>query len=223
MKKRLSAFFLSVPPNLRPPLLCVLLWEALAYNGSRLLTAGMHHYDFTTAFDAATPFLPGTVSIYLGCYLFWLVNYVLACRQTEEQAWAFFTAEFLAKVVCLLCFVAFPTTNIRPDVGTANLWELLMGLVYRMDAPDNLFPSIHCLASWFSFIAVRENEAVPRWYRRSSLGFALLVCLSTLTTKQHVLLDVFGGVLLAEVSWQAVRKSRVYLLYRRCFEGRQAQ
>lgn len=82
-----------------------------------------------------------------------------------------------------------------------------MRLLYQVDAADNLFPSIHCLASWLSFIAVRKNEKIPKWYRAASFLMAASVCVSTLTTKQHVLIDVAAGVGLGEFSYWFVGKS----------------
>lgn len=117
------------------------------------------------------------------------------------------SADFLAKLVCLLCFLVYPTTNIRPDITGTSLWDELIRFLYRVDAADNLFPSIHCLTSYFCFIAVRNNKKIPRWYQVLSLFITISICLSTLTTKQHVLIDVAAGVLLAEISWLFVDKS----------------
>lgn len=82
-----------------------------------------------------------------------------------------------------------------------------MRFLYRVDAADNLFPSIHCLTSAFCFIAVRSNEKIPGWYRAASLFMTVSIYVSTLTTKQHALVDVIAGVLLAEASWLFVKVS----------------
>ena len=91
--------------------------------------------------------------------------------------------------------------------------------VYSVDAADNLFPSIHCLVSWFCYIGIRGREDLPVWYRRFSCVMALLVCASTLTTKQHVLVDVAGGILLAELCLRAGRYPSVSGTYRKILDG----
>ena len=93
-----------------------------------------------------------------------------------------------------------------------------MRLLYRMDAADNLLPSIHCLTSWFCFLAVRKNEKIPVWYKWVSLLIAVSICISTLTTKQHVLIDVFAGVALAELSYLFVEKSGFSRQYKNVME-----
>ena len=93
-----------------------------------------------------------------------------------------------------------------------------MAIVYRVDNPTNLFPSIHCLVSWFSYLGVRKQKGVPRWYRCFSLLFACSVFISTLTTKQHVLVDVVGGVAIASCAWWLTVSTGFQNLYGRIFD-----
>lgn len=196
-----------LPGYMRMPLALALAVNFVTYFGSRLLTKRRVHYDLSGAWDRRIPFVPWTVVIYLGCYFFWAGNYVMGCRQEEETAYRFISADLLAKLVCLGCFLALPTTNTRPVIEGHSVFEEAMRMLYRMDAADNLFPSIHCLTSWFCYIAVRSSGRVPGWYKTASLLTAVSICVSTLTTKQHVLIDVFAGVLLAEGSYFFVKKS----------------
>lgn len=196
-----------IPEIMRIPIILSLACNTVTYNGSRLLMANQEHYNFSTLLDEQIPFLPWTIIIYWGCYVFWIVNYVIGCRQDRERAIRFMSADFIAKLVCLLCFLLLPTTNIRPVIDGNSIWDELMRLLYRVDAADNLFPSIHCLTSAFCFIAVRGNEKVPKWYKAVSFLIAVSICVSTLTTRQHVLVDVIAGVALSELSWLFVEKS----------------
>lgn len=179
------------------------------YLAARGITWNWHHYDMTTLLDEKIPFLPWTVSVYFGCYLFWCVNYYLCARQKKEERDRFFCADFWSKGICFFLFLLLPTTNIRPEIWGASVWEKIMCLLYWVDAPDNLFPSIHCLVSWLCWIGVRKRKEIPVAYRWFSLIFAAAVCLSTLTTRQHVTADVFGGILLAEISYGISRKPQV--------------
>lgn len=206
-----------IPRNMLVPLLVTIAWNMAVYAGSRLLNGEWYHYNMELPLDRMIPFMPWTVSIYLICYLFWVVNYILAVRQSKEEACRFLSAELLAKTGCLICFLLLPTTNIRPEVGSGTIWQSIMSFVYTVDAADNLFPSIHCLVSWFCFIAVRKNEKIPKWYQLFSLVFALMVCLSTLTTRQHVFVDTVSGVLLAELCYWLTEQIGFSVAYRRLF------
>ena len=55
------------------------------------------------------PFMPQFIIIYFGCYLFWVVNYFMASMREEKVKYQFFTADFYARLVCMLCFIFYPT------------------------------------------------------------------------------------------------------------------
>lgn len=196
-----------IPGIMRLPIFLALACNMLAYYGSRPLMANRQHFNISNRLDDQIPLVSWTIIIYWGSYVFWIINYIIGCRQDREKAFRFISADFFAKLVCLLCFLLFPTTNIRPVIEGNSIWDELMRLLYRVDAADNLFPSIHCLTSAFCFIAVRGNEKIPKWYKTVSFLITASICVSTLTTRQHVLIDVIAGVALSELSWRFVEKS----------------
>lgn len=210
-KRNLEVFFL--PRIMILPLLTAFMWNNVVYFGSRFIASDWYHTNAEIFIDDVIPFIPWTVIIYLSCYLFWIVNYIIGCKQEKTLAFRFLAADFFAKTVCLFCFLLFPTTNTRPFVAGEDIWEKMMLWVYEADAADNLFPSIHCLTSWFCYIAVRKNPKINVAYKWFSLLFALAVCVSTLTTKQHVIVDMIGGVFLAESSYYLVNKLNFFDLY----------
>lgn len=192
------------------PLILVVVWNQLVYSGAMFLTKNWTHYNFELGIDQKIPFVPWTVSIYLLCYLFWIVNYILCARQDKSSAYRFLFADILAKAVCLVFFLAIPTTNVRPVISGHTIWEEIMRLVYHIDSASNLFPSIHCLVSWFCFIGVRKQKQIPAWYRAASCVMAIAVFISTLTTKQHVIVDVIGGVVLAEICYYITGRMKIF-------------
>lgn len=208
-----------IPKYMWLPLIISLVCNVIVYNGSRLFTANLAHYNLSGRLEERIPFVSWSAIIYFGCYIFWAANYIIGCRRDKETAYRFMGADLFAKLVCLLFFLFFPTTNVRPEIMGSSVWDEAMRAWYRMDAADNLFPSIHCLTSGFCVIAVRNNKEVPGWYRKASVFIAVCICISTLTTKQHVLMDVFGGILLAEASWLFVGKSGLAGWYQNVLGG----
>lgn len=215
MKNKLSQL---LPDYARLPLILVVIWNQSVYYGSRLLTTNRYHYNIELTIDKAIPFLPWTISIYFLCYLFWITNYIICARQEKRLAYRFLCADCLAKCVCLACFLIFPTTNIRPAVEGGGIWNELMRFLYQADAADNLFPSIHCLVSWFCYIGIRGKRNIPLWYRCFSCPAAFAVFFSTLATKQHVIVDVIGGVALAEVCYLIAGHTAILEAYTRLMD-----
>ena len=71
------------------------------------------------------------------------------------------------------------------------------------------------MASWFSCIAIRKSQKIPKWYKGFSVLMTVLVVISTLTLRQHVWQDAVAGILLAEVTWQISRKTDGWKIYKR--------
>lgn len=180
------------------PLCLVLAWNMLVYSGSMRITRDWYHHNIEFGIDKLIPFVPWTVSIYLICYLFWVANYVICARKDRVEAYRFLGADILAKTVCFVFYILLPTTNVRPEIVGTTIWDEIMSVLYQVDMPSNLFPSIHCLVSWLCFVGVRGKKHIPQWYQIFSCVMAIAVFISTLTTKQHVVIDVIGGALLAE-------------------------
>lgn len=200
------------------PVVCAFMFNSLVYGGAKLIAGDWYHHNIESSFDRSIPFIPETLVIYIGCYLFWAVNYILIARQDKKQVYQFFAGDMLSRVICLAFYLLYPTTNTRPVLADGGFWNTSMSWLYDIDSASNLFPSIHCLVSWFCFIAIRKNEKIPLWYRVFSCIMAVAVFVSTLTTKQHVLVDVAGGVLLAELCYWLGRHTRMYIGYGRCFD-----
>lgn len=207
-----------IPAYAMVPLLASLAVNFLVYSIIAPMTAGWKHYDFTTAFDRSVPVIPEFVIIYLGCYAFWVVNYILIARQGKEYCYRFVTADIMARLPCCLFFLILPTTNVRPELINGGIWESALQFVYDMDAPTRLFPSIHCMVSWFCYIGIRGKKNIPKSYQIFSCIFALLVCASTQFTKQHYIVDVFGGILLAEITYYIAFHTNCYRPLERIFE-----
>lgn len=197
------------------PFILAFPFNSAIYVAARLIARGWHHYNMESSLDRMIPFWTPAVAVYLGCYLFWTVNYILAARQDKTSVCRFFWSDFIAHVICFAIFLLFPTTNIRPSVRPDGIWNRAMLWVFSVDAADNLFPSIHCMVSWFCFIGVRGRREIPLWYKIFSAVMALMVCASTLFTRQHVILDVFGGVLLAELCFYIGKRKGPRRIYER--------
>ena len=197
------------------PVIFSFVFNCLVYSGSRMITGGWYHHNIETGVDRSIPFVPEFLVIYFGCYVFWAVNYILIARQDRRSVYQFFTGDFISRCVCLVSFLAFPTTNTRPLITGSGLWNQAALWLYSIDAADNLFPSIHCLVSWFCYLGIRGRKEIPRWYQSVSMVIAILVFASTLLTKQHVIVDVAGGILLAEFCFFIGRKTDLYRIYER--------
>ncbi len=198
-----------IPKNAWLPLLIILITHTATYYIPMVLTAGYYHYDLTTALDRAIPFLTISIIPYVLTYPYWYFGFLLAGTLENKHFFHIFVAIELLHVTTFFIFLFFPTTVVRPEVTADTLCSWLTTLIYTMDQPTNLFPSMHCYASWMLWISVRGQKDIRLWYRRCALSFAIIICICTQTIKQHYLPDMIAGVALAELFYWAVGKTRL--------------
>ncbi len=190
-------------PRIIRQLAALLLIQIAVYVAARAIVMLFHlpYSSLALPIDDRIPFLPWTVLIYYGCYIVWALNYTAALSTEPEGSHRFMIAEISGKLICFVIYLVFPTTLVRPEVAGSGFISAVVRFLYKTDAPDNLFPSIHCFVSWMCVVGLRGKPSVTKGYRIFSAFLAALVFVATLTTKQHVIVDVFAGVILAELCW----------------------
>lgn len=202
------------------PLLCCFALNMIVYSGTMVLCKDWYHYDFTTSLDNAIPLVPEWMYIYFGCYIFWIINYILVARihhDNKPMFYRFIITDMTSRLVCAVFFILLPTTNVRPEVTTDGFSSWMLRFLYNIDQPANLFPSIHCLVSWLCFVGIRKSERVSVWYKAFSCVVALLVVLSTQFTKQHYWVDTISGIAIAEILFWIYQHNSAYRPIERFF------
>ncbi|MBR3928051.1 MAG: phosphatase PAP2 family protein [Clostridia bacterium] len=192
-----------IPKYARKPLLFVLAFNMFAYCLPSILNIEPK-FDMTLPIDLKIPAIPIFTYVYVISYAYWALNYILISRESKEMCRRFVTAEVMGKAVCFIMFMLVPATFARPAADTLSgpgAW--LLKIVYAMDEPTRLIPSIHCYASWMCVrpLFSKDIKRISLPYTIFSLILTILICLSTLFTRQHIVVDVFAGVLLGEIVW----------------------
>ena len=195
-----------LPAHAYIPLIFVVMAGALSYYGTKLINQGVLHYDLTLPIDGLIPFVPAFSIIYVLAYVQWAVGLLLIAREDAGLCRQVLAGEVISKLICMALFIIVPTTMVRAEIRSDDFFSAIMRFIYSVDAADNLFPSIHCMDSWVCFRGALRMKRTGKWYSRFSLVFTLLVCASTVLVKQHVIVDVFAGLLVAEIGQYISRK-----------------
>lgn len=186
-------------------IVCSLSFNTLTYYGTRIVVAEFPKHNLSIALDAIIPFRTEWVIVYLLAYLQWAVGFFAAARERKALCYQILGGEIIAKFFCMICFIALPATIQRPEIVGNAPWDYLTRLIYFIDAPESLFPSIHCLESYICFRGAILSEKMPRWYAIVTGCFALLVFASTVLLKQHFVVDIFAGIVVGEIGIQIAR------------------
>jgi len=160
-----------------------------------------------TAMDRAVPFVPWTVWLY--GTITWTSLVAWLSVPTRADAARLMTAIGVASAACAVVFIVWPTTFPRglyplPEgLGARTLAELVE--LRDDDSPSNCFPSLHVALVWaigLTWIGWIRR----RWLRALPLLWAVVVSVTTVTTKQHYVVDVPAGFLVGALAFVAARK-----------------
>ncbi|SHH55358.1 hypothetical protein SAMN02745229_00653 [Butyrivibrio fibrisolvens DSM 3071] len=199
MFNRITKKLLGIVPDYAYlPLAFMFFINLVTYYGTRLLTDHFKHYDISVSLDSRLPFWPVFIIPYLFAFLQWTVGFIVISRNSKAYCYKVISGEILSKLIVCLIFVLFPTTVFRNEICGQDFCSRIVALIYAIDAPTNLFPSIHCLESYICMRTALEMKNVSRNYKVTMIVTGLLVFMSTLLVKQHVVLDVLGAVVVAE-------------------------
>jgi membrane-associated phospholipid phosphatase len=192
------------------PTLLLLLIQIIIYYGSQLINKHLPAYDLTIkGFDDRVPIVPFFVVFYLLSMPWWYIVPFIVAKVSKQHFWNWFLAFVICYWVCGIIYIVFPTTITRPSIENTTIFHRLINVVYQNDTPEraiNLFPSTHCFISWICYLGVRGKTEIPKWYRLFSLVFSICIALSTQLIKQHYIVDLISGILLAELVYFLVKK-----------------
>ena len=188
------------------PLILALAANFIIYFGVSQLRDHLTFHSLALPVDDRIPFFAPFIIFYILAYVQWIINYLLIAREGKAFCYHFIYGDVISKLFCLVFFLFFPTTLVRPEITGHSICDQLVRLVYQIDAPVNLFPSIHCLESWCCIHAALRMKKTPRWYLPITIMMSFCVFASTLLVKQHVFVDIFGGILVFEAGYYLARK-----------------
>jgi membrane-associated phospholipid phosphatase len=141
------------------------------------------------------PILPWTVLPYVSAY--GLVGAAILLLPDRASLRRYFRASLAVMTITFLIFLALPTRMGRPPLPPGDsLWLWGLELTRSLDAPHTCFPSLHIANCVLPVLAVWGTRAAS-----VLLPWALAIAASTLTTGQHVFVDLPAGALVGYAGW----------------------
>lgn len=155
-----------------------------------------------SALDDIIPFSQYMVVPYLMWFLFIMLTFLFFLIFSRNDFMNVARYMFTGMLVCLAIYTVIPTgLTFRPEVVGTDFFSGLVRLVQSHDTPTNICPSIHVYNSIAVTVVLMHSEAI-RHKKAVSIGalvLTVLICMSTVMLKQHSIIDVFWGCVLAFV------------------------
>ena len=171
--------------------------QTLLYFGVEAFEGKPH--NVAKKIDGHIPFVPAFVYIYVLWFPLILL-FPLALFQADPMAYARYqTAIVLDIALSLLCYLVYPTSFARPEAPD-TVSGRAMKLVFRGSYKGlNCAPSMHCSMCYLVLHFVGATPGLPVAVAAIAVPVALGIVISTLFTKQHVVIDALSAIPLAAV------------------------
>lgn len=153
-----------------------------------------HSYLYMFPFENGIPFIDWTIWIYISDYLY--IGLVFMMLKNKENMNKIFYSQMLMLFFAMIIFFMLPTAYPRPEIEYIGFSGWMIKVLYSSDTPGNACPSIHVAMTFlagFGFIKEQKRLFIP------FMVWAVLISLSTLTVKQHYVVDIIAGFTMAVI------------------------
>ena len=149
-----------------------------------------HAFLVHTSIEDRIPLIPEFIYIYAFGYII-LLAFPIIFVNIREDFILLCKGVMWIIVSSGLIFCIFPTTTIRPELSDITLASHYLSVFYRIDPPNNCFPSLHVALTSYIGVVLHQHG----YWKNYPLIISALVCASTLFIKEHALIDIFGGLI----------------------------
>lgn len=155
--------------------------------------------------DGLIGFQPLALPIYISMWVY--VSLPPALLATQRELWIYCAAIGATCLAGLLVFYFWPTAVPPANVDWSQFPEL--NFLKSIDASGNACPSLHVATAVFSGLWLHHllrRFGGPPWILAGNWAWCIGIVYSTLATRQHVALDVAGGLALGGLAaWLSLR------------------
>lgn len=169
-----------------------------------------------TKFDDYIPFCEYFIIPYVLWYLYvaGTVLYLGLTDKSGKEYYRFIINMAFGMIIFVIVSFLYPNgQDLRPVFASDNIFKWLVNMLYTIDTPTNILPSLHVYASVACDIALCKNlqfKTHPSW-RWVSHILTVLIILSTIFLKQHSIIDIITALFFNLVLY--------LLVYRKSFEN----
>ena len=159
------------------------------------------------------------VIFYISYYLF-IASPFFFFRKNKTTIYKFLQVYILIALISCIFYLVFPIQIPRPELPAASgiktvFYEILL-LIYHKDLPLNTYPSLHV---GFSLAAALAYYRIRKKWLVFAVPVFLLILLSTVMVRQHIILDAIGAIAISLSAYLLVFKEDIFGKIKTFFSG----
>lgn len=176
----------------------ILIFQVVLYFGCEFFQKNPKNMDLPI--DKKIPAIPYFALIYVLWFPLIAIFPISLFKASKNLYELYVICWIIDIVISVIIYLAYPTTCTRPKDLENIKGGWMLKILYKFSYKGlNCSPSMHCSISTLVLIFTLTASTMPINLRIIYSTTALGIILSTLFTKQHVLIDLVTGVLLTLV------------------------
>lgn len=167
------------------------------------------------------PLIKPFVFFYDLWYPFILLNTFLIYKSDNKIFYNLISTMLLTAFMAQITFLLYPSQIIRPSIEINNLIDWLVNFTYKSDTPAvNCLPSMHCVYCFIICFYILKCKKISIYKKIITITFSILIVLSTLFIKQHILEDVILALIYTIISILIIyfNKEKVSYIFNKLFK-----
>lgn len=190
---------------IKPSIIAVTTY-LLCYQIPKVLISEERIHFLKIPLDDKVPLIKPFIIVYLLAFVQWAIFMYVLMKQDTKYGYIYNSAIIMGSFIGLVILMAYPTGTNRPEIVGNSILDFLIKTTYLFDSILNAFPSFHCFCSQICLRGLMEIKGIDKKWIIINTVFSILVFASTICTKQHFILDIPGGIILAEISILIAKK-----------------
>ena len=173
-----------------------------------------HYHIVSTPIDHMIPFNEWFIFFYLSWFGYIFFSFWFFFFKDKKEYLQMMSFLYLGMTLFLVVSVIYPNgLNIRPHhLGNGNIALILVKMIYSIDSPTNVLPSIHVFNSVGMCIAFYQSSHSSDRLKKGVTFLTIGIILSTFLLKQHGIIDVMSALILSVIVYIIVYKKQIYFL-----------
>lgn len=164
----------------------------------------VHGHDIYIWLDDVVPYNKYFIIPYLLWFLYIAVTVGFFFFYSQKEFVRYATFLVVGMSICVATFAIYPSSQeLRPTLTENDIFTKLVKMIYTIDSPTNVCPSIHVLNSLIAHIAICKSEYFKSktLIKILSLILCISICLSTVFLKQHSVFDGICSIILCAIMY----------------------
>lgn len=181
----------------------------LFFEGARIF--GSNPTCLASSIDDKIPFLTVFIYPYISWYVMLAIIPMIMYIAKPQNMYKYAATCIISVLIAFVIFALFPTTVNRPEVTGTDITSCITRLIFNMDTPPLCcLPSMHCALCFMFILYTIDIKEIKPSIKLVITLWSIIVMMSTLYIKQHVIYDVILALPLVILSHIICVKFKLY-------------